>query len=235
MSVLGKRKRNTVQSQAEECKDSGELSVSSPPKKKLKRLRISNSDKEENDMDMDVDDGKVTESVDIDAGSAKSHGLSTKQMIGAFSMDAVINQKFGKITDNDLNGRWSLIYFYPHDFEATSGATLKYLNRKLSEFKSLSASTQIIAVSTESHYAHYAWLQSESDGLGKDFEIPMASDLSMKVSESFGVLQDGRSKHCCFVVSPTKTVEHFVNFASTLTAQIITDQLLITLKSLQTK
>ncbi len=88
---------------------------------------------------------------------------------------------------------------------------------------------QIIGVSTDSHYAHLAFSQSE---LGSNFEIVLASDLTTNVSKQFGVLENGHSKNCAFIVGPQKTIAYFTEFVSNIDAKVRTHQLLTTLKSL---
>ena len=116
------------------------------------------------------------------------------------------------------------MYFFPYAFEKQSGDNLKCLNDKLSV-----SNVKIIGISTDSHYASLAWIKS----FDKNFKIPIASDLSTKVSQSFGILNNGRSKNCAFIISPSKLISYFAEFPSKIESELICDQLLNSLKSLQ--
>lgn len=122
------------------------------------------------------------------------------------------------------------MYFFPYAFENSSCKNLKCLNDKFDEFKKECSKIKIVAISTDSHYAHFAWIQSFAKDL--DFKIEIASDLSTNVSKNFGILNEGHSKNCAFIISPNKSIEYFVEFPSKITGQLICDQLLNTLKSL---
>merc|ERR1712087_1084421 len=121
--------------------------------------------KQLNEMSMEVDDVKRSESiscsVSLSVSPSGSRRLKEKRSIAPFKMDAVKGGAFTSLTEADLNDRWSVLYFYPFDLEPVSTANLKSLNAKSSEFAALSA--QLIGVSTESHYAHLAFIQN---GLG---------------------------------------------------------------------
>lgn len=114
------------------------------------------------------------------------------------------------------------MYFFPFIFEKQSCDNLKCLNIYHDKLCQLNA--KIIAISTDSNYASLAWIKSMED---KDFKIPIASDLSTKVSESFGILKDG------FIISPKKLISYFVEFPLEIESKVICDQLLNSLKSLQ--
>ena len=106
-------------------------------------------------------------------------------------------------------GKWSILYFYPHDFEDASTENLKAFKGMDAKLKALNG--QVIAVSGESHFAHLAWIQSEHHGLGPDLGICIASDLSTNVSKEYGVNVDGELDslgHKVFIISPEKTIEY---------------------------
>merc|ERR1711972_537079 len=139
--------------------------------------------KKENDG-MDVDDNKQQSMEIVDDNNCNTDNVNNSdkandKKVCAFKMEAVINNEFKTITDNNLNDKWSIMYFYGHDFEKAACDNLKCLNKKTAEFKALD--TQIICVSTDSHYAHLAFIQSDQpNGLGSEsnFGIILASDLS---------------------------------------------------------
>ena len=117
-------------------------------------------------------------------------------------------------------GKWTILYFYPHDFEQAATENLKEF--KGMESKLQAANGQVIAVSRESHFAHLAWIQSEEHGLGPDFGICIASDLSTNVSKQYGIKVDGLL-HKVFIISPSKTIQYVCESSGKINTQSLLD------------
>lgn len=64
--------------------------------------------------------------------------------------------------------------------------------------------------STDSHYAHLAWLSRpvQEGGLGGRIEFPLLSDRSHSISKAYGVLlpDEGCSARANFIIDPKKIV-----------------------------
>ena len=50
--------------------------------------------------------------------------------------------------------------------------------------------TQVLAISTDSHHTHLAWVRTPKvdGGLGGKVDIPLVADTSKQISKSYGVL-----------------------------------------------
>jgi cytochrome oxidase Cu insertion factor (SCO1/SenC/PrrC family) len=59
-----------------------------------------------------------------------------------FSLDAVVNQEFKKVSLSDYQGKWVLLFFYPGDFTFVCPTEIKGFNKALSEFTT--ANTQVL-------------------------------------------------------------------------------------------
>jgi peroxiredoxin (alkyl hydroperoxide reductase subunit C) len=59
------------------------------------------------------------------------------------------------VTDADLKGKWSVVFFYPADFTFVCPTELGDLADNYAEFQKLGV--EIYSVSTDTHFTHKAW------------------------------------------------------------------------------
>ena len=116
-----------------------------------------------------------------------------------FRADAFHNGVFTEVTDADLKGRWSVVFFYPADFTFVCPTELEDLAENYDAFRHLGV--EIYAVSTDSHFTHKAWHES-SPAVGK-VQFPMLGDPTQRLSRNFDVLieKDGMAERGTFVVN----------------------------------
>lgn len=81
--------------------------------------------------------------------------------IRPFTATAYFNGKFINISNEDLQGKWSVIFFYPADFSFVCPTELLDLSENYSTFKTLGV--EIYSVSTDTHFTHKAWHDSSLD------------------------------------------------------------------------
>ena len=109
--------------------------------------------------------------------------------IKPFKAQAYHNGQFITVTDNDLKGKWSVVFFYPADFSFVCPTELGDLADHYEEFKKMGV--EIYSVSTDTHFVHKGW-HDASDTI-KKIQFPMVGDPSGKISRDFNVLieEDG--------------------------------------------
>lgn len=124
--------------------------------------------------------------------------INTK--IPEFKVQAYHNGKFTTVTDKDLNGKWSIFFFYPADFTFVCPTELGDMADKHAEFQKLGA--EVYSVSTDTHFVHKAW-HDASDTI-KKIKYPMLADPTGLLSRAFGVHieEEGLAYRGTFVVSP---------------------------------
>lgn len=117
-----------------------------------------------------------------------------------FEVDAYHNGAFTKVTDADLKGHWSVVFFYPADFTFVCPTELEDLADRYEAFKKLGV--EIYAVSTDTHFTHKAWHES-SAAVGK-VQFPMLGDPAFVLSRNFDVLEEasGLAERGTFVINP---------------------------------
>lgn len=105
-----------------------------------------------------------------------------------FAGTAVVDGDFKEIKLSDYKGKYVVLFFYPLDFTFVCPTELIAFSEKISEFKALN--TQVIGVSTDSHFSHLAWINTprKQGGLGGNLGYPLLSDFNKQISTSYNVL-----------------------------------------------
>lgn len=112
---------------------------------------------------------------------------------------------------NDYQGQWLILFFYPYDFSIVCPTEILALSSYLEEFTVRNA--QILGVSTESIYAHRAWINTPQEENGiQGITYPLASDPTHQVSEAYGVLvaEAGFALRGLFIIDPEGILQYSV-------------------------
>ena len=112
--------------------------------------------------------------------------------VSDFSVQAFQNNEFKTVTKADLQGKWSIFFFYPADFTFICPTELE--------------------VSCDTHFVHKAW-HDASERIQK-IQYPMLADPTHALSRDFEVYieSDGVSERGTFIVNPEgKIVAYEVN------------------------
>lgn len=117
-----------------------------------------------------------------------------------FTAQAYHNGDFKTVTEADLKGKWSIVFFYPADFTFVCPTELGDLADQYEEFKKLGA--EIYSVSTDTHFTHKAW-HDTSDTI-KNIQYPMVADPTGVISRNFQVMIEdaGLAERGTFVINP---------------------------------
>ena len=117
-----------------------------------------------------------------------------------FKSQAYVNGDFKTITDKDLAGKWSVLFFYPADFTFVCPTELVDVAEKYEEFKKMGV--EIYSVSTDTHFTHKAW-HDTSESI-KKINYPMLADPTGALSRAFGVYMEdeGLAHRGTFLIDP---------------------------------
>ena len=134
---------------------------------------------------------------------ASSSLIGTEVM--PFKATAYYDNDFIDVTDADLHGKWSVVFFYPADFTFVCPTELTDLADHYEEFKALGA--EIYSVSTDTHFAHLAW--HSSSPMIASVKYPMVGDPTGVISRNFGVMieEDGLADRGTFVIDPQGVIQ----------------------------
>jgi peroxiredoxin len=125
--------------------------------------------------------------------------------IKPFSTTAFHNGNFVDVTDADLKGKWSVVFFYPADFTFVCPTELGDLADNYAEFQRLGV--EIYSVSTDTHFAHKAW-HDASETVSK-IRFPMLGDPTGTIARNFGVMieDEGIALRGTFVIDPEGVIK----------------------------
>ncbi|MDO1530270.1 alkyl hydroperoxide reductase subunit C [Fulvimonas sp. R45] len=122
-----------------------------------------------------------------------------------FKAQAFKAGKFIEVTEADLKGKWSVVFFYPADFTFVCPTELEDLADNYAEFQKLGV--EIYSVSTDTHFSHKAW-HDTSDAIRK-IEYTMLGDPTHAIARNFEVLIEdaGLADRGTFVVDPDGKIQ----------------------------
>jgi NADH-dependent peroxiredoxin subunit C len=125
--------------------------------------------------------------------------------IKPFTATAFHKGEFVDVSDADLRGQWSVVFFYPADFTFVCPTELGDLADNYAAFAEIGV--EIYSVSTDTHFTHLAWHES-SETIGK-IEYVMVGDPTGAISRNFEVLieETGLADRGTFVIDPDGRIQ----------------------------
>ena len=119
--------------------------------------------------------------------------------------DNTFNKEFSL---SDYRGKYVVMFFYPLDFTFVCPSEIIAFDKKLEEFKS--RGVEVIGVSTDSHFSHLAWKNTEvnNGGIG-NVQFPLVADFQKIVSQDYGLLlEGGMALRGTFLIDKDGIVQH---------------------------
>ena len=125
--------------------------------------------------------------------------------IKPFKAKAYHDGQFVDVSDAEMRGKWSVVFFYPADFTFVCPTELSDLADNYAEFQAMGV--EIYSVSTDTHFTHKAW-HDASDSIRK-IQYPMIGDPTGVISRNFEVMieADGLAERGTFVIDPEGRIQ----------------------------
>ena len=129
----------------------------------------------------------------------------------AFTLDALVStetgKEFRKIALSEYHGKWVVLFFYPMDFTFVCPTEIRGFGETKGQFEKLNA--VILGASTDSKYAHLAWVQRGDLG---PLQFPLLSDLKKEIAMSYGCLdeKEGVAQRALFIIDPNGVLQYQV-------------------------
>ncbi len=122
-----------------------------------------------------------------------------------FEATAYHKGEFVPVSDADLIGKWSVVFFYPADFTFVCPTELGDLADHYAELQSIGV--EVYSVSTDTHFTHKAW-HDTSDTIAK-IDYPMVGDPTGQITTNFGVMREGQglADRATFLVDPDGVIQ----------------------------
>jgi peroxiredoxin (alkyl hydroperoxide reductase subunit C) len=127
-----------------------------------------------------------------------------------FSADAVLaNGDFSQLSLSSFRDKsYVALFFYPLDFTFVCPSEIIAFSNRAQAFAE--RNTQIIGVSVDSKFSHYAWRKTpiNNGGIG-EIAFPLVSDLTKEISRDYGVLiNDAVALRGTFIIDKSGIVRH---------------------------
>jgi len=125
-----------------------------------------------------------------------------------FKLQAVVSrtpgEEFQTITNQAQPDRWRVVFLWPMDFTFVCPTEIAEFGRRIRDFNE--RGTDVLGVSTDTHYVHLAWRNQHPDL--KDLPFPMLADTKRELSLALGVLhkEEGVPLRATFVVDPAGVI-----------------------------
>lgn len=122
-----------------------------------------------------------------------------------FKVQAYHNDDFVTVTQNELAGKWSILFFYPADFTFVCPTELGDMADKYEEFKKMGV--EVYSVSTDTHFVHKAW--HDASETIKKIKYPMLADPTGQLTRAFGVHieEAGLAYRGTFLIDPEGNIK----------------------------
>ena len=122
-----------------------------------------------------------------------------------FNATAYHKGEFVQVSEADLKGKWSVVFFYPADFTFVCPTELGDLADNYAEFQKLGV--EIYGVSTDTHFTHKAWHET-SDTINK-VKYPLVGDPTGTITRNFDVMieEEGLALRGTFVINPEGVIK----------------------------
>ncbi|WP_292363827.1 redoxin domain-containing protein, partial [Methylophaga sp. UBA1464] len=98
--------------------------------------------------------------------------------IKPFKTTAFHKGEFVPVTDADLKGKWSVVFFYPADFTFVCPTELGDLADHYAKLQEMGV--EVYSVSTDTHFTHKAW--HDASETIKKINFPMLGDATGAIS-----------------------------------------------------
>lgn len=117
---------------------------------------------------------------------------SIGKRIAPFRVKAITGGTIRTMSDSDLLGSYTVLFFYPLDFTFVCPTEIHALQEKMSEFAA--RDIRVYAISVDSVHAHRAWLEMPKERGGiAGVTFTLISDINRQLALAFNVLNDEES------------------------------------------
>ncbi len=123
-----------------------------------------------------------------------------------FTAQAFKNGEFVEVSEKDLLGKWSVVFFYPADFTFVCPTELGDMADQYEELQRLGV--EVYSVSTDTHFVHKAW-HDASETIGK-IRYYMVGDPSGVITNNFQNMREGMglADRASFVIDPDGVIQY---------------------------
>ncbi|MGX2031134.1 peroxiredoxin [Methylocaldum gracile] len=117
----------------------------------------------------------------------------------------------------DYRGKWLVLFSHPADFTPVCTTEFMAFAKAYPEFQNLNC--ELLGLSIDSNYSHIAWMRTIKEKFGVEIPFPIIEDLSMRVANTYGMIQPGASDtsavRSTFIIDDKGTLRAMVYYPMT--------------------
>lgn len=139
--------------------------------------------------------------------------ISLMALIGkkvpAFTLPAVQGNRITTISEKDLLGHYSILFFYPFNFTFVCPTEMHALQARMGSFAQ--RNVEVYALSVDSVHAHLAWLDKPKEKGGiQGVDYTLLSDLHRDLAVALGVFDEevGAALRATFLLDKNGVIQH---------------------------
>ena len=126
--------------------------------------------------------------------------LSVGNVFPYFELQGVDhNINMVNVTDDDLEGKWAVIYFYPKDFTFICPTEIAAMDE-------ISRVCRVIGISGDNEFCKLAW--KESNPMIANIQHVLAADCGLELSHGLGIVESGVCLRATFIIDPEGIIQH---------------------------
>jgi peroxiredoxin (alkyl hydroperoxide reductase subunit C) len=136
--------------------------------------------------------------------------LTVGDTFPSFDLQATVSNNledaFVRVTDQDHDGQWKVIFFWPKDFTFVCPTEIVEFGNLCQDFAK--ANAVVLGASVDSEFVHLAWRQQHPHL--NDLPFPMLSDIKRELSEALGIIDkaEGVAQRATFIVDPEGVIRY---------------------------
>lgn len=139
----------------------------------------------------------------------------------------------GEISLGDYRGKWLMLFSHPADF--TPVCTSEFVAIATAEQKFAELNCQLVALSVDSLFSHFAWIRAIRDRFGVEVRFPIVEDPTLVIGAAYGMVSndaaDSGTMRTTFFIDPDGYVRATHCYPATVGRSV--DEMLRTLCALQ--
>ncbi|MEO8618746.1 MAG: peroxiredoxin [Sphingomicrobium sp.] len=143
--------------------------------------------------------------------------------IGDLAPDFEARSTNGAIRLSDFRGQWLVLFSHPADFTPVCTTEFVALARARDEFDALGC--QLMAISVDSLYSHFAWLRAIRDRFDVEVRFPIVEDPTLVIGEAYGMVgadsTDSSSVRTTFFIDPEGRIRATTSYPASVGRSVV--------------
>lgn len=124
----------------------------------------------------------------------------------------------GRLKLSDYRGRWIVLFSHPADFTPVCTTEFVAMAKSAKRFEKLGC--ELMAVSIDSLYAHFAWLKAIKERFDVEVRFPIVEDPTLVIGRAYGMIDeesvDSGAVRSSFFIDPEGIVRAITSYPASV-------------------